>query len=85
MYLYKNPYNHSYDKHIIKMKYGYTIYLKEYMLQLMIKVISKCISFNRFESIQNIEKEMILFSLKRNFNPILWKTREEKWTYLIID
>lgn len=85
MYLYKNVYNHSYDKHIIKMQYGNTIYEKEYILQLMIKVISKCISFNRFESIQNIEREMILFSLKRNFKPILWKTREEKWTYLIID
>lgn len=85
MYLYKNVYKYSYDKHIIKMQYGNTIYEKEYILQLMIKVISKCISFNRFESIRNIEQEMILFSLKRSFKPILWKTREEKWTYLIID
>lgn len=84
-YLYKNIYKNSYDTSVIKMQYGNTIYEKEYVLQLMIKEINKCISFNRFESIQNIEKEMILFSLKRNFNPILWKTREEKWTYLIHD
>lgn len=84
-YLYKNIYKNSYDTSVIKMQYGNTIYEKEYVLQLMIKEINKCISFNRFESIQNIEKEMILFSLKINFNPILWKTREEKWTYLIHD
>ena len=67
------------------MQYGNTIYEKEYILQIMIKVICKCISFNRFETIQNIEKEMILFSLKRNFNPILWKTWEDKWTYLVLE
>jgi len=83
IYLYKGIYKNSYDSQIIKMQYGNTIYEKEYILQLMIKEICKCISFNRFESIRNIEREMILFSLKRNFNPILWKTREEKWTYLI--
>ena len=82
-YLYKSVYKNSYDSHTIKMQYGNIIYEKEYILQLMIKEISKCISFNRFESIRNIDREMILFSLKRNFNPILWKTREEKWTYLI--
>ena len=83
IYLYKGIYKNSYDSQIIKMQYGNTIYEKEYILQLMLKEICKCISFNRFESIRNIEREMILFSLKRNFNPILWKTREEKWTYLI--
>jgi len=83
IYLYKGIYKNSYDSQIIKMQYGNTIYEKEYILQLMIKEICKCISFNRFESTRNIEREMILFSLKRNFNPILWKTREEKWTYLI--
>lgn len=85
LYLYKNVYKNTYDKDIIKMQSGNTIYEKEYILQHMIKLISKCISFNRFESIQNIEKEMVLFSLKINFKPILWKTREEEWIYLIID
>lgn len=84
-YLYKNIYKQSYGKHIIKIQYGNTIYEREYILQLMIKEITKSISFNRFESIHNIEKEMILFSLRRTFKPILWKTREEEWTYLIID
>ena len=28
MYLYKNVYKHTYDKHIIKMQYGNTIYEK---------------------------------------------------------
>ena len=82
-HLYKGIYKNRYDSHIIKMQYGNTIYEKDYILQLMIKEMCKCISFNRFESIRNIEREMILFSLKRNFNPILWKTREDKWTYLI--
>lgn len=83
-YLYKNIYKKNFDENI-KMQYGNTIYEKEYILQIMIKVICKCISFNRFETIQNIEKEMILFSLKRNFNPILWKTWEDKWTYLLLE
>ena len=73
-------YKHTYDKHN-QMQYGNTIYEKEYILQLMIKVISKCISFNRFESIQNINGKYLIL-LKRNFKPVLWKTREEKWTYL---
>lgn len=83
-YFYKNLYKKDFGENI-KIQYGNTIYEKEYILQLMIKVICKCISFNRFETIQNIEKEMILFSLKRNFNPILWKTREDKWTYLLLE
>ncbi len=83
-FLYKNIYKKDFNE-IIKIQYGNTIYEKEYILQLMIKNICKCISFNRFETIQNIEREMILFSLKRNFNPILWKTREDKWTYLVIE
>jgi hypothetical protein len=82
-FLYKGIYKNSYDSQVIKMQYGNIIYEKDYILQLMIKEICKCISFNRFETLINIEREMILFSLKRNFNPILWKTREGKWTYLI--
>ena len=84
-YLYKSICKKSYDPLLIKLQYGNIIYEKEYILQIMIKQICKCKSFNRFETIQKIEKEMILFSLKRNFNPILWKSREEKWTYLIVD
>ena len=84
-YLYKGVYKNSYDSQTIKIQYGNTINEQEYILHLMIKEICKCISFNRFESIRNIEKEMILFSLKRNFKPIIWKTGEEEWTYLISD
>jgi len=84
MHLYKNIY-HKYDKQKNKRQNKDTIYERENILQIMIKEICKCISFNRFESIQNIEKEMILFSLKRNFKPIIWKTREEEWRYLIIN
>ena len=50
----------------------------------MIKEIYKSISFNRYESIRNIEKEMILFSLMRNFKPTNWNTREDNWTHIII-
>lgn len=72
-YLYKN----MFSKHKKKND-------KEYILQLMIKEIYKSISFNRYESIRNIEKEMILFSLMRNFKPTNWITREDNWTHIII-
>ena len=55
------------------------------ILSLMIKEIISCISFNRFESLLNIEKKMILYSLKRDFKPILWKTNDVTWRYLIND
>tara|TARA_B110000285_G_scaffold221176_1_gene273774 strand:+ start:527 stop:1132 length:606 start_codon:yes stop_codon:yes gene_type:complete len=53
------------------------------VLQLMIKDIYNSISFNRFETMLNIESKMILVPLKRDFKPILWKTNDEKWLYLI--
>ena len=84
-HLYKGVNKKNYESYVVKMEYGNTIYEKEYVLQLMIKEICKCISFDRFESIRNIEREMILFSLQRKFKPFLWKTREEQWTYLIVD
>ena len=52
-------------KHIIKMQYGNIIYEKTHFTA-KIKVISKCISFNRFETYK-ILNGMILFSLKRKF------------------
>ena len=51
----------------------------------MIKDIYNSISFDRYETVLNIEKKMILISLKRYFKPILWKTNEEQWIYLIRD
>ncbi len=54
-------------------------------LSLMIKEICNSISFNRYETILNVEKKMILYSLKRNFKPILWKTNDPKWIYLVGD
>ena len=55
------------------------------ILSLMIKEIISCISFNRFETILNIEKKMILLTLKRDFKPVLWKTNDVTWRYLISD
>tara|TARA_B100000519_G_C14093016_1_gene367282 strand:+ start:214 stop:750 length:537 start_codon:yes stop_codon:yes gene_type:complete len=55
------------------------------ILSLMIKEICNSISFNRFETILNIEGKMILYSLKRSFKPILWKTNESRWIYLVGD
>ena len=71
-YFYKNIYNND------RLK-GKDILL------LMIKEIYNSISFNRFETILNIEGKMILYSLKRSFKPILWKTNESQWIYLIGD
>ena len=53
------------------------------ILELMIKEIFNSMSFNRYETILNIEKRMILYSLKRSFKPIFWKTNDARWTYLI--
>ena len=55
------------------------------ILSLMIKEICNSISFNRFETILNIEGKMILYSLKRSFKPILWKTNDPEWIYLVGD
>ena len=55
------------------------------LLSIMINEIYNSISFTRNETILNIEKKMILISLKRFFKPILWKTTEVKWVYLIDD
>ena len=55
------------------------------ILSLMIKEICNSISFNRFETILNVEGKMILYSLKRSFKPILWKTNEPRWIYLVGD
>ncbi len=55
------------------------------ILSLMVKEICNSISFNRYETILNVEKKMILYSLKRSFKPILWKTNEPQWIYLIGD
>ena len=55
------------------------------LLSLMIKDIYNSISFDRYETVLNIEKKMILISLKRYFKPILWKTNEEQCIYLIRD
>ena len=50
------------------------------ILLLMVKEIYNSISFNRFETILNVEKKMILYSLKRGFKPI-----DPQWIYLIGD
>tara|TARA_Y100001935_G_C17309198_1_gene514570 strand:+ start:2078 stop:2614 length:537 start_codon:yes stop_codon:yes gene_type:complete len=55
------------------------------ILSLMIQEICNSISFNRFETLLNIEGKMILYSLKRSFKPILWKTNEPQWIYLVGD
>ena len=55
------------------------------ILSLMIKEIYNSISFNRFETILNIEGKMILYSLKKSFKPILWKTNDTEWIYLVGD
>ena len=55
------------------------------ILERMIKEIFNSISFNRYETILNIEKRMILYSLKRSFKPIFWKTNDIQWKYLIKD
>ena len=74
-YLYKNIYKKTYD---VQTGEGD-------IFSLMIKEIISCISFNRFETILNIEKNPILYSLKRDFKPILWKTNDTTWRHLIND
>jgi len=46
----------------------------------MINTIQKCKSFNRFETILNINKELILYSLHYNFNPDL--DIDTDWLYI---
>ncbi len=50
------------------------------ILLLMIKEIYNSLSFNRFETILNVEKKMILYSLKRGFKPT-----DLQWIYLVGD
>ena len=74
-YLYKNIYKKTYD---VQTGEGD-------IFSLMIKEIIAWISFNRFETILNIEKSPILYSLKRDFKPILWQSNDTTWRHLIND
>lgn len=51
-------------------------------LKICIQNIQKKISFNRFETINNINKDTSLFPLAHCFRPLAYKTREERWMYL---
>ena len=46
--------------------------------------IKDSISFDRFETINNMNHKSELYSLSRYFKPLLWKTKEDKWTELFI-
>ena len=50
-------------------------------LQLNIQRIKRCVSFNRFETIHNINKEPMLYSLHKMFK--LTKTEDKENTYSI--
>lgn len=51
-------------------------------LEICIQNIKNKISFNRFETINNINKEPSLFPLAHTFKPLSYKTREDRWSYL---
>lgn len=51
-------------------------------LKICIKNIQKKISFNRFETINNINKDTSLFPLAHTFKPLSYKTCEDRWSYL---
>lgn len=51
-------------------------------LKICIQNIRNKISFNRFETINNINKDTSLFPLAHCFKPLAYKTREERWMYL---
>ena len=55
------------------------------VFRMMVNDIKKSISFNRYETIVNIEKNILLFSLRRTFKPILYKTHENKWKQVYIN
>ncbi len=55
---------------------------KKSNLKICIENIRNKISFNRFETINNINKDTSLFPLAHCFRPLAYKTREERWMYL---
>ena len=52
-------------------------------LKICIENIRKKISFNRYETMNNINNDVTLYPLTYIFKPLVYKTREDKWTHLI--
>ena len=51
-------------------------------IKICIENIKKNISFNRYETLNNINNDGTLYPLTYRFKPLLYKTRENNWTHL---
>lgn len=51
-------------------------------IKICIENIKKNISFNRYETLNNINNNGTLYPLTYRFKPLLYKTRENNWTHL---